>query len=88
MINQIVVTEKSAILRDQNCYTFIVDPNVNKIELRKYIELAYGVKVIKINLLKSLGKKVRRGRVLGRTSNQRKAYVFTSSKIEVLEEAK
>ena len=37
MIKRLLVTEKTAVLNEDNCYVFLVDENANKIELKKYI---------------------------------------------------
>ena len=86
MIKKLMFTEKSAALCENNCYTFLVDENTNKIEIKKFISKRYKVNVIKVNILKKLGKKVRRGRVSGTTQTYKKAYVFTDKKITDLEE--
>jgi large subunit ribosomal protein L23 len=86
MIKQRVITEKTAKLAENNCFVFLVIDSANKISLQKYIEKKYGVEVIKVNMLKRLGKKVRKGRITGRTTTHKKAYVFTKEPIQ-LEEA-
>jgi large subunit ribosomal protein L23 len=85
MIKQHVITEKTARLAENNCYVFLVEDNTNKIELQKHIAKKYGVEVIKVNMLKRLGKKVRRGRITGRTSCHKKAYVFTKEPLQLEE---
>ena len=87
MIKRLLVTEKTAILNENNCYVFLVDENTNKIEIKKYISNKYGVNVVKVNIAKKLGKKVRRGRVQGYTQTYKKAYVYTVDRIAQLEEA-
>lgn len=86
MIKKFVVTEKSSRLNENNCYTFLVDDEANKVELKKYFKEKYKAEVIKINILKKLGKKVRKGRVTGKTRAYKKAYVFTSQKISEFED--
>lgn len=86
MIKRLLITEKTAVLNENNCYVFLIDDNANKIELKKYIAAKYNVKVIKVNMSKKFGKKVRRGRVTGTTQTFKKAYVYTSDRIEALEE--
>ncbi len=87
MIKRLLITEKTSQLNENNCYVFLVDDTTNKIELKNYIFKKYNVKVKKVNMLKKLGKKVRRGRVQGFTQTYKKAYVFTEDKISALEEA-
>ena len=87
MIKRMLVTEKTSQLNESNCYVFLVEENTNKIELKNFISKKYSVKVSKVNILKKLGKKVRRGRVFGYTQTYKKAYVFTEDRIAALEEA-
>ena len=44
-----VITEKAAIQAEANIYTFKVAKDANKIEIKKAIEEAFGVKVVKVN---------------------------------------
>ena len=87
MIKRLLITEKTSQLNENNCYVFLVDETANKIEVKNYISNKYNVKVSKVNMLKKMGKKVRRGRVSGYTQTYKKAYVFTEDKITALEEA-
>jgi large subunit ribosomal protein L23 len=87
IIKRLLITEKTAVLNEDNCYVFLVDEHTNKIELKKFISTKYNVKVNKVNIAKKLGKKVRRGRITGTTQTYKKAYVFTQERIEALEEA-
>ena len=87
MIKRLLITEKTSQLNENNCYVFLVDENTNKIEIKNYIYQKFNVKVNKVNILKKMGKKVRRGRVTGQTQTYKKAYVFTQDKIADLEGA-
>ena len=40
-----VVSEKSYALLDENTYTFIVDPNANKTEIKEAIQAIFSVRV-------------------------------------------
>jgi large subunit ribosomal protein L23 len=51
-IIQPLVSEKAMALSEKNTYVFLVDPRVNKSEVRKEIENLYKVDVIKINTSK------------------------------------
>ena len=75
-----LVTEKSSTLMENNKFTFIVNSSVNKIEIATYIEKEYEVKVKSINILKKKSKKRRRGRVVGSTSEKKKAIVTIDEK--------
>jgi large subunit ribosomal protein L23 len=70
-----VVTEKAASMIADNKYTFIVDPNTNKIEVRQFIEKTYGVEVVNVNMLKKPSKKRRRGKIVGETTTRKKVIV-------------
>ena len=54
-----VVSEKSYGLHDQGVYTFVVDNDANKVEIRKAIEALFSVSVTKVNTLNRRGKTVR-----------------------------
>ena len=44
-----IITEKASLGSErQNRYTFLVDPNANKVEIKKAVETAYGVTVEKV----------------------------------------
>ena len=56
-------------------YTFEVPKTVNKVEIKKAVEEASGVKVAKVNTLNADGKNKRRGMVVGKTAKTKKAIV-------------
>ncbi|MBN2829925.1 MAG: 50S ribosomal protein L23 [Candidatus Cloacimonetes bacterium] len=71
-----IITEKSGILKEtQNCYTFKVSINANKIEIRKVIEQIFNVKVVAVNTIKYKGKPKRLGRYDGFRPDWKKAIV-------------
>lgn len=70
-----VITEKSAIQAETNVYTFKVNASANKIEIKKAIEEAFGVKVKKVNTLNTKSKAKRVGRYAGKTKTYKKAFV-------------
>ena len=73
-----VVTEKSTILSENNQIVFLVNINSNKIDIKKSIELIYGVKVNSINIIRVKGKtKVFKGKV-GKRSDYKKAIISLS----------
>jgi large subunit ribosomal protein L23 len=87
MLNKVIlvkplVSEKSTKLAENsvlNQYTFVVDRNANKIEIKKAVEKKFGVSVLSVNTLIRPGKnksRVVKGRyVHGKTSPIKKAYV-------------
>ena len=70
-----VITEKSSIQRENNVYTFKVQKSANKIEIKKAIEEAFGVTVVKVNTLITKSKSKRVGRYTGKTKTYKKAFV-------------
>ena len=70
-----VVTEKSTILSENNQIVFLVNINSNKIDIKKSIELIYGLKVKSVNIIRVKGKtKVFKGKI-GKRSDFKKAIV-------------
>ena len=70
-----VITEKAAIQAEANIYTFKVAKDANKIEIKKAIEEAFGVKVVKVNTANTKAKDKRVGRYTGKTQTYKKAYI-------------
>ncbi len=57
-----LVTERSTELMEEHKYTFVVDRNANKIDIKRAIEEIFKVKVLAVNTLNTKGKKRRLGR--------------------------
>ena len=71
-----VLTEKSMTLSaEENKYTFDVDVDANKIEIKQAVEAMFGVKVESVNVMNVKPKKKRMGRYEGKTNRRRKAIV-------------
>ncbi len=70
-----LVTEKVSDLGAQNKYVFQVAAKVNKIAVAKAISAIYGVKPVKINIIKLSGKKAGYGRISGKRKDWKKAIV-------------
>jgi large subunit ribosomal protein L23 len=82
------LSEKAGLLNRLNKYVFKIEGKANKIELRKAIEKAYGVKIARINMVSVKGKYRRYGRTYGQTSAFKKAIVTLtpdSKKITIVE---
>lgn len=76
IIRRPLVTEKSTLLREaDNVIAFEVDPNANKIEVKKAVEELFKVKVEEVRLFNVRGKMKRMGRFAGKRRDWRKAYV-------------
>jgi len=59
------ITEKATDLVKQRKYVFKVSSSANKIEIKKAVEEAYGVKVADVNVIHIPGKQRRLGRTEG-----------------------
>ena len=74
-----VLTEKSLALQsEENKYTFDVDLNANKTEIKIAVETLFNVKVKKVNVMNVKAKAKRMGRYEGKTNRRRKAIVTLS----------
>jgi large subunit ribosomal protein L23 len=71
-----VVTEKTNIQKEAaNQVTFEVDRKANRIEVRRAIEQIFNVRVANVRTMQIRGKFKRRGRVLGKRRDWKKAIV-------------
>jgi len=71
-----IITEKSADLaQNNNTYTFSVDVNANKTQIKQAIEAIFNVKVANVNTVNVHPKKKRVGRYVGKTNKVKKAIV-------------
>ncbi len=76
MIIRPVVTEKSNDQKDQeNQVTFEVDPKANRIEIKRAVEALFNVRVAEVRTMNIKGKVKRRGRIMGKRKNWKKAVV-------------
>jgi large subunit ribosomal protein L23 len=60
-----VVSEKSYALMETGVYTFVVNPDANRIEIRQAVEEIFGVRVSKVNTLNRKGKRKRNRKTFG-----------------------
>uniref|UniRef100_A0A452YMF9 50S ribosomal protein L23, chloroplastic n=1 Tax=Aegilops tauschii subsp. strangulata TaxID=200361 RepID=A0A452YMF9_AEGTS len=70
-IKYAVFTEKSLRLLGKNQYTFNVESGFTKIEIKHWVELFFGVKVVAVNSHRLPGKGRRIGPLLGHTMHYR-----------------
>lgn len=70
-----IITDKATRLLENNQYSFIVDPQSNKLTIKSAIEYLFNVKVIKINTCHLPKKKKRVGKYVGWKSHYKKAIV-------------
>lgn len=70
-----VVSEKSYNLLDEGKYTFVVDPDANKTEIKIAVEQVFGVKVSSVNTINRKGKTRRTRYGLGKRKDTKRAIV-------------
>ena len=70
-----VVSEKSYGLLEENKYTFLVDPNANKTEIKIAVERVFRVKVAAVNTVNRPGKARRTRFGTGRRKDTKRAIV-------------
>ena len=76
IIKRPVITEQSMEQTEMKRYTFEVAKTANRTEIKLALEAIFaGIKVEKVNTLRTLGKIKRQGRTSGRTPEIKKAYV-------------
>jgi large subunit ribosomal protein L23 len=76
IIKRPVVTEKTNIQKEEcNQVTFEVDRRANRVEIARAIEKIFNVKVVKMRTAQVKGKIKRRGRILGKRKDWKKAIV-------------
>lgn len=82
-----IITEKSTAERASGRYVFKVHLDATKIDIKRAVYEVFKVKVKAVNTCKVLGKPRIRGRMIGKTSSWKKAYVtlFPGERIEKLE---
>ena len=70
------ITEKTSLaMQNANTYSFRVLRSSSKPEIKAAVELMFGVKVAKVNVVNETGKTRRFGKMQGRTQDIKKAYV-------------
>ncbi len=85
IIKRPVLTEKSYAGIPSKTYTFEVDINANKVEIKKAVEEIFGVKVEKVTTVTVKGKLKRQGRTQGYTPDWKKATVILKSDSKAIE---
>jgi large subunit ribosomal protein L23 len=75
-----VISEKANYLTDlRGSYSFLVNPKANKIQIKKAVEAAYGVKVADVNTMiyapKVSSKYTKKGLQVGKTNKLKKAVI-------------
>ena len=80
-----VLTEKAYDGFADKKYVFEVAIEANRTEIKKAVEEVFGVKVEKVNTVRTMGKIKRQGRFSGRTPEIKKAYVTLKSDSKSIE---
>jgi len=71
-----IITEKTTdLMQNKNTYTFSVDVNANKTQIKQAIEAIFKVKVASVNTVTVHPRKKRVGRYTGMTNKVKKAIV-------------
>ncbi|MAF32644.1 MAG: 50S ribosomal protein L23 [Desulfobacterales bacterium] len=76
IIKRPLITEKASIQKEvSNQLSFEVERKSNRVEIKRSIEKIFNVKVIGLQTMQVKGKKKRRGRIIGRRRDWKKAIV-------------
>ena len=76
IIKRPVITEKTNIQKEEsNQITFEVDRSANRVEIARAVEKIFNVRVAKTRTMHIRGKIKRRGRILGKRKDWKKAIV-------------
>ena len=75
IIKKPLMSEKSYAGIGAKVYTFVVDNNANKVEIKNAVEEIFKVQVEKVNTVTVKGQNTRNGRTVGKTSDIKKAIV-------------
>ena len=70
-----VESEKSYSLLDSGVYTFIVDPNANKTQIKQAVQAVFSVKVTGVNTINRQGKRKRTRTGFGQRAGTKRAIV-------------
>lgn len=75
IIRRPVITEKSMTAMAENKYTFIVQINANKSQIKRAVEEVFGVKVANVQTIRTMGKTKRMGVHVGKRADYKKAII-------------
>ena len=81
-----VITEKSMNAMSEKKYTFLVNPEADKMMIKNAVEKMFdGVKVASVNTMNMDGKTKRRGMTFGKTAKTKKAIVTLTAESKDIE---
>jgi len=89
IVRKVLITEKGTVQRELRTeYTFEVERDANKIEIKRAVEAIFHVKVADVRTMQMRGKLKRQGRFAGRRNDWKKAIVklLPDQKIELFEQ--
>ena len=75
IIRRPVITEKTMTAMAENKYTFIVQINANKSQIKRAVEEVFGVKVANVQTIRTMGKTKRMGVHVGKKADYKKAII-------------
>lgn len=75
IVRKPVITEKSMTAMADKKYTFIVQINANKVQIKRAVEEVFGVKVENVQTMRTMGKTKRMGVHVGKRADFKKAIV-------------
>ncbi|MGL5086637.1 MAG: 50S ribosomal protein L23 [Clostridium sp.] len=78
IIRKPVITEKSMAAMAEKKYTFIVQINANKVQIKRAVEEVFGVKVENVQTMRTMGKIKRMGVHVGKRADVKKAIITLS----------
>ena len=85
IIRKPVITEKTMNDMAQNKYTFIVDINSNKSQIKRAVEEVFGVKVANVQAIRTMGKTKRMGVHVGKRADYKKAIITLAEDSKAIE---
>ena len=75
IIRRPVITEKTMTAMAENKYTFIVQINANKSQIKRAVEEVFDVKVANVQTIRTMGKTKRMGVHVGKRADYKKAII-------------
>jgi large subunit ribosomal protein L23 len=76
VIKRPLITEKTSIQKEiSNQFTFEVDRRANRVEIQQAVEKIFNVRVAKVRTMQVKGKRKRRGWIMGKRRDWKKAIV-------------
>ncbi len=74
-----IISEKAAVAESRGVYTFMVDKDATKLQIKKAIAAVYGIVPTRVRVMNVQGKWVRHGRQQGKRKDWKKAVISLPS---------